>query len=445
MSVEAYIKDVTDHSYQICGKLFSGDFTQIVKQNYDGNDLSLQHTFYSIDDDGIVKQLGGMSFSEDAAGSISLNLNVTDSTTGEPTPVLALSPQGVSVTGGIDVIGGSTNFETTSIAVADYDITLGSGASTLSDLEGGGIVLGSTDSGTMTIRYSVPTDSWTSNTGFNVETGHGFTVNTDSVILNEAGLTISDIILSQSGLNIGDDVELNNQSLTIGITDPVVLDSSGLTVGSNLFLSTTAGLQAGDISLDSNNGLVIGTGTTALILDASGLFVGDSIELSVATGLTLGTINLSSLGLFVGSNLELSEANGLVLSDVVLKDDGLTFDSATGDVVLNENGLYLGNDIFLTKNNGLSFGSNSNLDDISLSFGVSPDETVLDDQSLKLGEDILLNHDGLYFTNASSAVYMGPTNQWKISFDSTTQHLKFEFFDTSTDAYVVKMELKSSD
>lgn len=443
MSIEAYIKDVSDHSYQICGKLFSGDFTQIVKQKHDGNDLSLRHSFYSIDDDGVVKELGGMSFSENTGGTVSLNLNVTDSTTGELTPVLELSPQGVSVTGGIDVMGGSTNFETTSIAVADYDLTLGSGATQLSDLEGGGIVLGTTESGERTIRFSVPVESWTSNAGFNVETGHGFTVNTDSVILNEAGLTISDIVLSQSGLNIGNEVELNNQSLTIGETNPVVLDASGLTVGSNLSLSTTAGLQAGDISLDSDNGLVIGTGTTALILDASGLFVGNSIELSVATGLTLGTINLSTLGLFVGPNLELSEANGLVLSDVVLKDDGLTFDSATGDVVLNETGLYLGEDISISKDGGLSFGSSSSLDGVSLTFGTTPDETVVDDQSLKLGEDILLNHDGLYFTNADSAVYMGPTNQWKISFDSTTQNIKFEFFDTSTSSYVVKMELKS--
>lgn len=443
MSIEAYIKDVSNHSYQICGKLFSGDFTQIVKQKHDGNDLSLRHSFYSIDDDGVVKELGGMSFSENTGGTVSLNLNVTDSTTGELTPVLELSPQGVSVTGGIDVIGGSTNFETTSIAVADYDLTLGSGATQLSDLEGGGIVLGTTDSGTRTIRFSVPVESWTSNAGFNVETGHGFTVNTDSVILNEAGLTISDIVLSQSGLNIGNEVELNNQSLTIGETNPVVLDASGLTVGSNLSLSTTAGLQAGDISLDSDNGLVIGTGPTALILDASGLFVGSSIELSVATGLTLGTINLSTLGLFVGPNLELSEANGLVLSDVVLKDDGLTFDSATGEVVLNETGLYLGDDISISKDGGLSFGSNSSLDDVSLTFGATPDETVVDDQSLKLGEDILLNHDGLYFTNADSAVYMGPTNQWKISFDSTSQNIKFEFFDPATSSYVVKMELKS--
>lgn len=445
MSVEAYIKDISDHSYQICGKLFSGDFTQIVKQNHDGSDLSLQHSFYSVDDDGVVKQLGGLSFSEDTGGSVSLNLNVTDSASGESKSVLALSPEGVSVAGGIEVLGASTNFETTSISVADYDITLGSGATTLSDLDGGGLVLGTDESGTKTIRFSETMDSWSSNVGFNVETGQSFTVNTDSVVLDEAGLTISDIILSQSGLNIGNEVELNSVSLTIGETNPVVLNASGLTVGSSLSLSTVDGLQAGEISLDSDNGLVIGTGNTALILDGSGLFVGESIELSVDTGLTLGTINLSTTGLTVGTDLELSQVNGLVLSDVVLKNEGLTFESTTGDVVVNEEGLYVGDMFSITKTGGLGLGPGLEISETSINFGVAPDETVLDDTSLKLGEDVLLNHDGMYFSNADAAIYMGPSNQWKISFDSASENLKFEFFDASSSSYVVKMELKSSD
>ncbi|CAM9134284.1 unnamed protein product [Sphacelaria rigidula] len=406
MSVEAYIQHITNHSYQVCRKLFSGDFTQIVKQNYDGTDVSLQHSFYSIDDDGVVQQLGGLSFSENPGGSVSLNLNVTDSASGETTSVMALSPEGMSVSGGIDVVGGSTNFDTSTINVADFDITLGSGATESSQLDGGGIVLGTPESGTRTLLFSGAINSWSANAGFNVETGESFTINTDSVVLDEAGLKISDILLSQSGLNIGDEVELNSASLTIGETNPVVLNASGLTVGDSLSLSTAAGLQAGDISLDSNNGLVIGTGSTALILDGSGLFVGDSIELSVATGLTLGTINLSTTGLTVGTDLELSQANGLVLSDVILKNEGLTFESATGDVVVNEEGLYVGDTFSMTKTGGLGLGPGLQISDTSIIFGTSPDETVLDDQSLKLGEDVLLNHDGLYFSNADAAIYM---------------------------------------
>lgn len=387
MSIEEYITDVTKHSYQICGKLFSGDFTQIVKQNHDGSDLSLQHSFYSIDDDGVVKQLGGLTFSENNEGLVTLALNVTDPNSGESKSVLALSEAGLSVTGGIDVVGGSTNFETSSIAVADYDITLGSGATSVTDLEGGGIVLGNSDSGEKTIRYTGLLDSWTSNASFNVETGRSYTVNTDSVILDEEGLTISDIVLSQNGLNIGNEVELNSQSLTIGQTNPVVLNASGLTVGDSLSLSTTAGLQAGAISLDS-----------------TGLFVEESIELSVDSG--------------------------LVLESVSLKSSGLTFNSTTGDVVLNDAGLYLGDDFSFIKEGGLTLG-------------LTEDATTIDDESIKLGVDVLMNHDGLYFSNVDSAIYMGPSNQWKIYFDSTSQNLKFEFFDTNSNSYVVKMELKS--
>lgn len=445
MSVDAYIKDITNHSYQICGKLFSGDFTQIVKQNHDGTDLSLNHSFYSVDDDGVVKQLGGLSFSENVGGSVSLNLNVTDPVSGQSKSVLALSPSGVSVAGGIDVVGGgSTNFETSTINVADYDITLGSGAMTPSDLNGGGIVLGTVESGTKTIRFYDDIGSWSSNVGFNVEAGNRLTVNTDSVVLDETGLTISDIILSQNGLSIGNKVELNSNSLTIGDTNPVVLDAAGLTVGSTLSLSTANGLQAGDISLDKNNGLIIGTGSEALALDGSGLFVGESIELSVNTGLTLGTINLSTHGLTVGSGLELSQANGLVLSKVNLQNEGLTFESGTGDVVLNEHGLRLGQEVSITKDGGLSIWEDFKLGGSAFVIGLAPDETTLDDMSLNLGEDVLLNHDGLYFHNDNSAIYMGSSKEWKISLDPTSRNLKFEFFESSSTSYVVKMELKSS-
>lgn len=344
MSIEAYIRDVTNHSHQICGKLFAGDFTQIVKQNHDGNNLSLMHSFYSIDDDGVVKQLGGMSFSEDAEGSISLNLSVNDDS-GESRSVMALSPNGMSVSGGIDVVGGSTNFETTSIAVADYDINLGSVATDFSDLDGGGIILGTEESGTITLTYSLDSNSWMSNAGFNIDTGLSFTVNNDSVILDEDGLKISNTNLSQSGLSIGEHVVLNEE---------------GLVVGDSLSLSTTDGLRAGDISLDSSNGLIVGE-----------------------------------------------------------------------SIALNDTGLYIGDDISISKTGGLVLG-------------MGTDGTVLDDLSLKFGQDLLLNHDGLYFSNAAAAVYMGPSNQWKISFNSESENLRFEYFDQDTASYVVKMELKSS-
>lgn len=430
MSVEAYIRDVTDHSYQICGKLFSGDFTQIVKQNNDGTDVTAEHAFYTIDDDKVVKKLGSVSYTEDATGTISMGFGVFNSTTGTTESILDIGGDGLTVQGGISVIGGSTVFETTSISVADFDIELGSGALLLSELDGGGLILGTVDSGQKSILYSLAMDAWTANAGFNVETGHAFTVNDDTVILDESGLTISDILLSSTGLNIGTEVELSSTALTIGSTDPVILNSSGLVVGTNLSLDTTNGLIAGDITLNSTDGLVIGT----------------DIELNVADGLTLGTINLTTLGLFLGSDLELSLANGLVLPDMTMTNTAITYNDLTtgGDIVVNEQGIYIGDDISLTKTGGLNLGSGASIDLESISFGIAPDQTVLDDTSLVLGTDITLNHDGLYMPNTDAAIYMGDTNQWKISFDSTSENLKFEYYDSTSAEYVVKMELKSS-
>jgi len=419
MSVEAYIRDVTDHAYQVCGKLFSGDFTQIVKQNNDGTDISLEHGFYSIDDDKNIVKLGSLSFSEDSSGTVSMGFGLFDSVSGETSSILDIGSDGLTVTGGISVIGGSTVFETTSISVADFDIELGSGATLLSDLDGGGLILGTDDSGKKTILYSLALDAWSANAGFNVETGSAFTVNNDTVILDETGLTV------------GTDVLLNATSLTIGSTDPVILNASGLVVGSNLSLDTTNGLIAGDITLNSTAGLVIGT----------------DIELNAVDGLTLGSINLSTLGLFLGTDLELSLANGLVLADTTYTNTALTYNDLTtdGDVVVNEQGIYVGNEISLTKTGGLTLGSGTGISTDSITFGTSPDETVLDDTALTLGTDILVSHDGMFMPNVDAAIFFGDTNQWKISFDSGSENLKFEYYDTTAAAYVVKMELKSSD
>jgi len=237
------------------------------------------------------------------------------------------------------------------------------------------VILGTLDSGEISLLYSFTNDFWSANTGFNVETGHGFTVNTDSVVLNETGLTIDDIVLSQTGLAIGTDVSISSTAITLGTTNPVILDASGLTVGSDLSLDTTNGLQAGDITLNSTVGLNIGTGLTALVLDNTGLFVGSDIELSVASGLTLGDTNLSTS---------------------------------------------------------------------SLSLGIAPDQTIVDDTSVQLGTDVLLNHDGMYFSNEDAAIYMGGSNEWKVSVDSATNNMTFQFYDTLTSAYVTKMEIKST-
>jgi len=460
---EDYITDVTNRAITISGVHYSSDVIQIVKDNGLG-EFKLEHAFYSIDDLGVTKKLGGFSFNE-TGGTLGMSFDITDDS-GVSQPVLGLT------SGGVEISGGNASFGTSSVEVEDIDLTLGSGATVPTDIDRGGIILGTPASGEVQIVYSQPDESWTTNTGFNVESGHALTVNTDTVILDEAGLKIDDIVLSQTGLAIGSevsitssnitlgsvdpvilnsdglsvgtdlsldlanglkidditlsqtglaigaDVSVTSSAITLGTVDPVVLNSNGLSVGSTLSLDTTNGLLAGDITLNSTDGLVIGTGATALILDSAGLNVGSDLT-------------LDSTGLFVGDT-EFSVANGLVFDDVTLKNTGLTFeDAATGDVVVDNEGVYIGPDISLTKTGGLSLGSDASLTSTSIAFGTAPNQTIVDDT-------------GLYVQNNTSAIYMGDSNQWKISFDSTTNNLQFQFFDTTSSTYVTKAEMKST-
>jgi len=416
-NIEDYISDLSNRAISISGDIYGKNFTQVIHDPQDGSDIELGHTFYSITDVGTIKKLGGISFTE-TGGTVGMSFDVIDSA-GASTSILGIGADGLTVSGGIDVSGGSTNFETSTINVADFDIVLGSGATELSQLDGGGVIVGTDTSGTISLLYSFANDFWSANTGMNVESGHGFTVNTDSVVLNESGLKIDDILLSQTGLEIGTAVSISSSAITLGSgINPVILDASGLAVGADLSLDTTNGLQAGDITLNNSVGLLIGTGVSALTLDSTGLFVGSDIELSVASGLTLGDTNLA---------------------------DALTFSNATtGDVIVNDNGIQIGPDISITKAGGLALGPDATISTTSISFGMSPDETIIDDTSVQLGTDALLNHDGLYFGNEDAAIYMGGSNEWKVSVDPVTKNMTFQFYDTVSGTYITKTEIKST-
>ena len=379
--VEDYVRDLSKHSISISGDTYAKNFVQVVKDDGTGADITVEHSFYSIDGSGTVKKLGGLVFTE-SGGEVSLGFNVTD-TLGNSTSILDIGSEGLTISGGIDVTGGSTNFSTASIEVSDLDIILGSETTDLAGINGGGVVLGGAlNLDAISLIYDTANATWDSNTSINVESGHSFTVNDGSVILGETGLTIDDIVLNSTGLAIGTDVSITSTDITLGTIDPVVLNALGLSVGSNLSLTTTNGLEAGDITLNSTKGLVIGT---ELTLDSTGLFVGTDIELSVA--------------------------NGLALSET----SALTISSTTGDVVTNEEGLYVGADISLTKTGGISFG-------------IDP-------------ETVVMSETGLYVNNSVGAIYMGDES-WKISIDETTGNMLFQFLDVAT--YVTKLELRTS-
>ncbi len=461
----SFARGVSERPISVVGDQFVQNLIQVGES--DGIDpVTLDHTFYGISPDGAVFSLASLRITETGANSQtgSIQLNVFDSA-GNSTPVLQVGDDGMTVSGGINVVGGSTTFETSTIEVADRDIVLASGAVTSTDLDGGGVILGTSESGTVELVYDSARDAWDSSVGLNVASGHSFTVGTDGVVLGEGGLEIGDVSVSSSGLrlssevsldedglNIGDisltttgglaigsEIALNTSGMTLGSADPVVINTDGITIGSDLSLTTTAGLLIGDdLSLTPSGGLEIGSDIS--LTSAGGLEIND-ISLTTS-GLSIGgadPISLDPSGLTF-PDLQLSTTSGLSISEhVTLTSTALTVGPAD-DVVVDNNGISLGPLGSFTKTGGLAVGTGASLTSEGVTFG-TVDPTIVDDTSVSLGSDVLVNHDGLFLVNNDAAVYLGGA-AWKIAFDSSTQNLAFQFLDPASGAYVTKMEIR---
>lgn len=463
----AHIKDLSSRPTSVVGDQIVQNLTQAVQS--DGiNPVTIDHNFYGISEDGTVFTLASITVTETSANSQvgALNFNIYDSS-GVATSILDVGSDGMTVAGGINVVGGNTVFETSTIEVADKDLVLASGATTLTDLNLGGLILGTDTSTEITILYDSALNYWNSNVGVNIESGHAFTVGTDETILDGTGLTIGDVSLTSgsltlssdvslntlgleigdislsaaSGLEIGTDISMNTSGITLGSIDPVIIDTTGISIGGDLSLNTTTGLTIGtDLSLTT----------------AGGLEIGSDISLTVGGGLEIDDISLTSAGLSIAgidpitldqnglsfTDLQLSTSTGLAISDdVVLNSTSLTI-GPSEDVVIDNNGISLGSFGSFTKTGGLSLGTGSALSSDSITFGTT-DPTIVDDTSVSLGSDILLNHDGLYLTSEDACVFLGGTT-WKIAYDSSTQNLLFQFYDSVSGTYVTKTEIKNA-
>jgi hypothetical protein len=466
----AYIKDLSSRPTSVVGDQIVQNLSQAVQS--DGiNPVSIDHSFYGIAVDGTIFTLATMTVTETGpntnTGAISFNVFGEN---GNKIPVLDVGSDGMTVDGGFNVTGGSTTFETSSIEVEDKDLVLASGASTLTDLNAGGLILGTPESTTITLLYDSALNYWSSNVGINVATGNAITVGTDEAILNGDGLTIGDVSLTSgsltlssdvslntlgleigdislsaaSGLEIGTDITMNTSGITLGSTNPVVINTTGMSIGSDLSLNTTTGLTIGtDLSLTTAGGLEIGTDISLTV--AGGLAI-DDIALT-SDGLTIGNVNPITLdqdGLSF-TDLQLSTTTGLsIADDVTLTSTSLTI-GPSEEVIIDNNGISLGSFGSFTKTGGLVMaGGSATLEYDSIIFGsVVGEQTIIDDTSVALGSDILMNHDGLYLTNENASVFLGGT-KWKISYDSTTENLLFQFYDSVAGTYVTKTEIKNA-
>ena len=405
--IEGRIRDVPNLASQVTGTLYTKQIVQVQEAE---EPIELQHSFYTRSVDGVNTKIGAIKWTESG-----ISFDVLDTNTGTVDSVFEVTSNGISVN------NGTASFGTAEVNVEDKDLVLGSSNTSLASLNGGGILLGrllDDDSNPLLVGedpisfiYNNVSEFWSTNIGLNVEPGHAFTIG------------VSDLLSSSPSVPL---VSLDETGLTIaGATTPedIVLSSSGLSVGEDLSLTTANGLTiAGTTSVDD------------ITLSTSGLVVGSALSLTPSSGLVAGDIILNSTdGLEIGDELSLSSTNGLLFEAPA--------GDLTGDVRLDLEGIFIGNDISITKTGGLNVGSISG---DSISFGISPDETTLDDTSLQLGQDILLNHDGLSLENEDAALFLGG-KKWRIVFDSTTDNLKFQYDSTGgSGTYVTKAEMKST-
>lgn len=316
----AYAKDLSRYPTSISGDQIVQNIIQVGQS--DGIDpVSLDHAFYGISEQGTVFSMVSFRVVESGPNTNkgSLELHVYNSE-GVSVPILTIGEDGTTVSGSLNVMGGHTSFETTSVVVEDKDMVLASGAKSLADLDSGGIILGTSDSGTKTLLYDSVGDKWESNTGINVDAEAAFTVGDNQTILDGTGLTIGEVSLTAGSLSLSQGVSLD-----------------------------VAGLKIGDTSITPLGGLVIGSpdgsGVGSVVVDNSGVTIGEEVSLGVESGLSLGS-------------------------------------------------------------------------------------------------DILLDQQGLHLKNTESAVYLGETG-WKIGYDSSSQHLVFEFYDANSNSYATKAEISS--
>lgn len=317
----SYVKDLSRFPTSISGDQIVQNIIQVAQS--DGIDaVSLDHDFYGISQEGRVFSLASFRVVESgpntSKGTLELHMYNSE---GLSVPVLTIGDDGMTVSGSFNVKGEITSLETTSIVVEDKDMVLASGAMSTSDLDGGGLILGTDDSGTKTLLYDYGLNSWTSNIGITVDTTGAFTIGDNQSVLNASGLTIGDVSLSEGSLRLSPDISLE-----------------------------TGGLIIGDVSITPEGGFIIssldeGLGVNSVVLDKSGLSIGDDIHLNVDAGLSLGT-------------------------------------------------------------------------------------------------DVLLDQEGLHLKNTEAALFLGETG-WKIAYDSSTQHLAFEFYDSKSNSYVTKAEIKA--
>ena len=224
----------------------------------------------------------------------------------------------VYVKGNLFVQGATTTISSTTVSIADLNITLADGQSTTAGVNGAGITLGSTG---ITWQYNNSGNNWESTENISIATGKTFKINNSAVLSSSA---LGSSITSASGIVQVGTIGLGTwQGTTIGVayggtglttyTTGAVVYATAATTLANLAPVTTSGAVLSSTGLNSNpeyKTITLSYGTVTSAANSLSL----TIQNAAADGTTKGVATFNST--------QFDDASGVITLDTI---DGGTY------------------------------------------------------------------------------------------------------------------------
>ena len=224
----------------------------------------------------------------------------------------------VYVKGNLFVQGATTTISSTTVSIADLNITLADGQSTTAGVNGAGITLGSTG---ITWQYNNTGNNWESTENISIATGKTFKINNSSVL---SSTVLGSSVTSASGIVQVGTIGLGTwQGTTIGVayggtglttyTTGAVVYATAATTLANLAPVTTSGAVLSSTGLNSNPEYKTITLSYGTVTSASNS-LSFTIQNAAADGTTKGVATFNST--------QFDDASGVITLDTI---DGGTY------------------------------------------------------------------------------------------------------------------------
>lgn len=199
----------------------------------------------------------------------------------------------LTVNGNLSVKGTTTYIDSTTVNIGDKNLNIGTGSSTLSVLDGGGLDLGT--GAEVQWRYDNANTAWTSNVDINLSASKSLKLAGVTAVSRAAG--VNALVNSTNGsVSIaGTGLTTVSGSLTASVTAPVVNVGSVLATSASLNAANNVNVGSVSTLITAINGVnttvygtnIFLTGTTAIYLSSSATYVtGASYHNSLVSGTT---------------------------------------------------------------------------------------------------------------------------------------------------------------